>query len=880
MNDVLSTWAAQLAIDPCAAVDGVLTGRTARGALQRAEADDFFVAAMAQPRAEEDWTDLGALLDQALLEWLHERRQWAAARIAAYGASAFISQLDQALSTVVRLRPPRTAQVLVDDHLAWEEWLTPLRRRDWIDLLDGYDMALAVNQHDARFSPRWFARLADAAWGGPGWQRSLRTGLIGLRKLPHPEGAIPEIRVAAGLAHFTRHALQLGALPEPECARVFGREAAALIKIYYPCGSEHWQDVWHMVIEKLPRGSIRPGLGGAKMVSPRHWIVQQLESLGLAPSGSRPPGSDPSGDKRRRSIGEAMSAAPPTKEDLDQLIHDLRRRGYSEVLWDSLCALVRLHWRHAEASGESYSVVGAVHRVSDSVLRVRRPRLAVLTIQTWVLRALGLEPDNPYLWDVWTKTLDALGRQEDALAVQWETVRRFPSNAVVRARVAATLRAMRRAALAEVVLRDAIRDFPTNEYCRNQLAELLRDTARNEEAEILLLDTMRVVPDGVVCRTQLADLWQASGKLDPAETVLREITERLVPDLITFVLLARVHARKAQKAQQTSQMDEARERIRKALDAIEKALRIDRRNQRALEAQARIKALAGQLGVDDVSSADLRSAWEAVFEATEPNFLGIPLSRFSSGREEDETQSGTELLEPETFSVENDIPASDNWIAKPEEPLGEDGPASGSSKLVKEGALAHEVEAFTQLNFKYGNAYANWYAAGRGLTNDKPSASLSNELGTVLGCLANREGGIEMTAPDQALLEAEPGSYSLRLLATYAHSPSVQVDMLDEIGKTFPEMRNWHDWLRLSHLATSRQSELLRAARRESKAAKVFWDGRLLAIYPSLGQLDGDALPGSQLYINPDAFRQLVADVAIASASRCRPSVGSSDYAS
>lgn len=577
-----------------------------------------------------------------------------------------------------------------------------------------------------------------------------------------------------------------------------------------------------------------------------------------------------------------MPTAPPSKDDLDELIDDLRRRGYSESLWNRFCALVRLHWRHADTSGESYSVVRAVHTLSDSLLPAHPPWSTVLTIQTWALRALGLEPDDPYLWDVWTKTLAALGRKEDALAVQWETVRRFPSNAVVRARVAETLRAMRRAALAEAVLRDAIRDFPANEYCRSLLARLLRDTERYEEAEDLLCGTMKAFPDDVVCRNQLADLWQASGKLDAAEKVLREIIERLVPDVITFALLARLHARKAQEAQQTSHMDEARERIRKALDAIEKALRIDRRNQRALEAQARIEALAAQLGVDDAPSAELSSAWEGVFEATEPNFLGIPLSRFASGPEEGETESGIEVLEPESFSVGNDTPASDNWAAKPQEPPGEDRPASGSSvsEQAKEGPLAHEVEAFTQLNVEYGNAYASWYAAGRGLTNGTPPASLSNELGAVLGCLANREGGIEMTAPDQALLEAEPGSYSLRLLATYAHGESAEVDTFEEIGETFPEMRNWHDWLRFSHLAASRQSQLLKAARRKSKAAKVFWDGRLLAVYPSLDQLDRDALPDSHLDVNPDAFRQLVADLAIASASRCRPSVGSSDYAS
>lgn len=122
------------------------------------------------------------------------------------------------------------------------------------------------------------------------------------------------------------------------------------------------------------------------MVSARDWIAQQLESLGLLPSGSRPPASGPSGDKRRRSIGETTPVAPPTKEDLDELIYDLRRRGYSERLWNSLCALARLHWRYAEASGDSCSVVRAVHTLSDSLLSAHPPWSTVLTIQTRVLR--------------------------------------------------------------------------------------------------------------------------------------------------------------------------------------------------------------------------------------------------------------------------------------------------------------------------------------------------------------------------------------------------------------------------------------------------------------------------------------------------------------
>lgn len=120
--------------------------------------------------------------------------------------------MERAFITAARLRPARTAQALSDDHLAWEEWLTPLRRRDWIDVIDAFDEALAMNQSDPRHSPRWFGRLADAGWGGPAWRSSLRIGLVGLRKLPHPPGTQPESRVAAGLVHFVRHALMRGAI--------------------------------------------------------------------------------------------------------------------------------------------------------------------------------------------------------------------------------------------------------------------------------------------------------------------------------------------------------------------------------------------------------------------------------------------------------------------------------------------------------------------------------------------------------------------------------------------------------------------------------------------------------------------------------------------
>ena len=444
MSEILRDWAEQLAADPAAAVDGVLTGRTARGTLQRAEADDFFVAALAQAQTGENRERLHALLDQGLLAWLEARRDWEPGRIARFGAGAYIAQVDRALVTVTRLRPARTAQSLAADHLSWEEWLTPLRRRDWIDLMDAYDLALAANQNDTRFVARWFARMADAAWCGPGWRRSLRSGLIGLRKLPHPPGSQPEARVAAGLAQFASHALDHHVLAEAEYGRVFEREAAALTALY-PRNPEHWRTVWEGVLDQI----IDPGRPWV-----RYWLTERLTALGLISSSTVPAPAQRVPSSPTATRRQPIQPSLPSMEELNALVAEFNRRGFSPELWTNIRAFVGRHWRYAETSGESYFVVRTVANFGNRLLRARPPREVGISVHDWAVRALALEPDNAYTWDLWAKALNALGRDEDALAVQWETLRRFPDDPVPRNRLAEALRARPRVALAEAVLRD------------------------------------------------------------------------------------------------------------------------------------------------------------------------------------------------------------------------------------------------------------------------------------------------------------------------------------------------------------------------------------------------------------------------------------------
>lgn len=210
-----------------------------------------------------------------------------------------------------------------------------------------------------------------------------------------------------------------------------------------------------------------------------------------------------------------LPLTPPTKEEREALFQRLKSKGFSSVLWKDIRSYFDTDWRYADATGDGFSVVLGVANFGHRLLRASMPQYAVLMLRDWTLKALSFAPENPYLWDLWAKVQHALGRHEDALAVLWETVRRFPDNPVFRNRLAEVLRSRGRTALAEAVLRDTMRDFPRDVFCRNDLAELLRETERAAEAEQILRGTMCDFPRDVVCRTELAVLWFSAGRLSP-----------------------------------------------------------------------------------------------------------------------------------------------------------------------------------------------------------------------------------------------------------------------------------------------------------------------------------------------------------------------------
>ena len=488
-------WGRLLLDDPGAGVDDLLSGRGARGAQQRAEPDDFLADLLVHPVwAGAARERLIGRLDRALLDWIKERFNWSLSDIGTFGTRAYAAQMSDALTVAARLPLTDTAQDFINDQATWDNRFRGLRRPGDIDLLRQFNLVLARHQTDARFVSRWFAACDDAAWGSPHWRIDLNTGLLGLRKLPEATGTEPEGRVAAALARFGALALERG-MDSREAETTIRRRAAALT-VLYPRHEGHWQDVWGRVLEDL--SSSIPEDASAKLA---RW-------LGHVPARGGAGDVRPPGGRQRVAERVAIRRAPLPEAERRLRIGDKMSRAQSldEKLWKDVQKLIRDHWLHASASGETYYAVRTTHNLYDRILRFQPIKAYLAEMHVRTLRAIEAEPGNPYIWDLWAKVLSALGRNEASLSVRWEAARRFPENSVLRNSLAETLREGNRMLLAEHLLRETMRDFPNDEVCRDILARLLISTGRRTEAVDVLQEATRSFPDSEVFRNMLDEL--------------------------------------------------------------------------------------------------------------------------------------------------------------------------------------------------------------------------------------------------------------------------------------------------------------------------------------------------------------------------------------
>jgi len=300
--------------------------------------------------------------------------------------------------------------------------------------------------------------------------------------------------------------------------------------------------------------------------------------------------------------------------------------------------------------------------------------------------------------------------------------------------------------------------------------------------------------------------------------------------------------------------------------------------------ESRIK----QLETGDASIAEMDRTWSKVFEDSEPKFLGMRLlgpgktsDDVWENREESLTvQSGEPGEVEHEASLSSDVPQAQNAQTEASPTPSED-----VTDPVKDDTLDHDAESFLRLNVAHGNGYANWYSATHGLNGAaKSEGGATNEFELVVSCLTYKQEAVGISPPDREILEAQRGSYSLRLLAAVGHhqhdAPNFAMDSLGALGEEFPHLRYWSDWLRLPALDEDRKSDLLRSEHSKPGALdEDFWSGRLTLVYPGLSDLDVNAISLASVQPHSGAFERLVADVAIACAARSQPRVGSTGLA-
>ena len=455
-------WGKALMKDAAAALEDLLSGAGARGAQQHAEPADFLADLLAHLAHEDAREQLIERSDTAMLKWLKDRRAWPPSRIIEYGTRAYLAQISDALAVAARLPLKVTGSDMIRTHSSWDDWFRGLRLPGDIDLLRQFDMVLIQKQTDDRFAHRWFAACEEAAWGWPYWQTRLRTGLLGLRKIPAADDARPETVVASALVRFSVLGLSHRIIPQAQVESTFRRQAGALA-VLYPRHAGHWRNVWAEAIY-LHRESM----------SEKADIVSSVAAwIGHAKSAD-------SGTPRRASV--YYDELPPRDRRL-QIQHEISGTDTLEVgLWDRIRRLIDDHWRYAMESGNGYFAVRTTVNLCNRVLSRNIDRSYVEKIYRWAIQATEAEPGNPYTWDFWAKVLFSLGHEEDAVAVRWESIRRFPENVVLRGSLAHTLVRQDKLVLAEALLRQTIADFPHNRVIRHILTLMLWKQGRREEA--------------------------------------------------------------------------------------------------------------------------------------------------------------------------------------------------------------------------------------------------------------------------------------------------------------------------------------------------------------------------------------------------------------
>ena len=375
------------------------------------------------------------------------------------------------------------------------------------DVLGWYWACISRNQQDDSLRSLWF-RLCNIPPGVPAFHG--HWGLLGLRRVPGDDNGGFRVSVALGLERYLiglDARVSEGSLRQRDAERMAVSESTDLARSFpFPA---RWSGFWAQR-DNLP----------ARV---NKWLrsVFSLENTG--------PG-------RSRSVAKSL---PPPRRNRDwpdraRVIASDARSGNRASL-KSAIQLTSEQRDYAIATGDFYSLVRTLCNLSGA-FRSYRPQVSL----AFATEAGEWEPWNPYVWTSLMQAQRALGEMENAIAVGYYSLDRFPFDGVIRNELAEVLKAGGDLDGAEAQYRETVKQFPDNVVSRNGLAEVLKAKDDLDGAEAQYRETVKQFPDNVVSRNGLAEVLKAKGDLDGAEAQYRETVKQFPDNVVSRSGLAEV----------------------------------------------------------------------------------------------------------------------------------------------------------------------------------------------------------------------------------------------------------------------------------------------------------------------------------------------------
>ncbi|HYG25440.1 MAG TPA: hypothetical protein VD906_00880 [Caulobacteraceae bacterium] len=461
-HDRRHPWRSAFLKDPDRELERLLAGYAMIEDLSAAQPGDVVRAVFGLPGQDSEGVEA---LDHAVLAWLRARRIEGRRPLPHWGRPRALHAIIDALDIIGVMQLPASAIEINRRMSVWYRWAERLGKTGTPDVLAALLTATALTQRLVARQPGGGASVLEAFWldlaagaGSVAPESYLQHALLGLRRLPERD-APPERTWMTGLARWAES--------QRPTAREFAFEWRGL-RALYPHTPAYWRD---LLQDTLDQHSIER-------------LPAEIRNVWQNDLGWTASAGEKTGRRRVKPI-----PTPPIKD-----VKDLERQLHLPLanIQAELQRVFAERTRYAEATGEDYFLVTTICNLGQQLLskspvgeEARRGQL----MQKAARLALRWQPGNSYAWALWRDSVFVQGYIDDAEAIGWASISRFPEYRQLRSQLADILvRSSEKRSTAKMLLTESLSRFPDDTF-RHQLAELLIATGETDDARSLVADS-------------------------------------------------------------------------------------------------------------------------------------------------------------------------------------------------------------------------------------------------------------------------------------------------------------------------------------------------------------------------------------------------------